>query len=168
MLKQPFNRSTLQRITCGTLNLNHIFLFLAIVSPLLVLARAWRPGAPYHGWRLAAVVVLAVTAVAWLFWPDVAGYAGGCAWFLLPFLPAIGLRKRAELAAHGDYQSAAKFGAALQILHPTSELREQVRLFRHLESNPALRTGSAPIPTEHEITASARRSQLRNAPGVLI
>jgi len=61
------------------LNLNHIFLFLAIASPLLVLARAWRPSAPYHGWRLAALVVLAVTAVAWLFWPDGRGgiWGGG-------------------------------------------------------------------------------------------
>ena len=150
------------------MNLNHIFLFLAIVSPLLVLARAWRPGAPYHGWRLAAVIVLAVTAVAWLLWPDAAGYIGGCAWLILLFLPTIGLRKMTQLAAHGDYQSAGKLGAALQILHPSGELREQVRLFRHLESSPALRTGSAPIPTEHEITASPRRSQLRNTPAVIV
>jgi len=150
------------------LSLNHILLFLAIVSPLLVLARAWRPGAPYHGWRLAALVVLAVTTVAWLFWSGVAGYVGGFAWFLFLFLPTIGLRKMTQLAAHGDYQSAGKLGAVLQILHPTSELREQVRLFRHLESNPALQTGSAPLPTEHEITASTRRSQFRNTPAVLV
>jgi len=150
------------------LSLNHILLFLAIVSPLLVLARAWRPGAPYRGWRVAALAVLAVTAVAWLFWPRAAGYVGGLAWFLFLFLPTIGLRKMTQLAAHGDYQSAGKLGAALQILHPTSELREQVRLFRRLESNTALRTGSAPIPTAHQITASTRRSQLRNAPAVLV
>jgi membrane associated rhomboid family serine protease len=149
------------------LSLNHILLFLAIVSPLLVLARAWRPGAPYHGWRLAAILVLAVTAVAWLFWSGAAGYVGGFAWFLFLFLPTIGLRKMTQLAAHGDYQSARKLGAALQILHPTSELREQVRLFRHLESNRVIRTGAAPIPTKHEITASTRRSQFRNAPAVL-
>src|SRR5439155_15951454 len=87
------------------MNLNHIFLFLAIVSPLLVLVRAWRPGAPYHGWRLAALIVLAVTAVAWLLWPDASGYLGGAAWFLLLFLPAIGLRKVSQLAAQGDYES---------------------------------------------------------------
>ena len=150
------------------MNLNHIFLFLAIVSPVLVLARAWRPGAPYHGWRLAAVIVLGVTAVAWLLWPDAAGYIGGCAWLILLFLPTIGLRKMTQLAARGDYHSAGKLGAALQILHPTSELREQVRLFRHLESSPALRTGPAPIPTKQEITASPRRNQLRNAPAVLV
>jgi len=87
-------------------NLNHIFLFLAIVSPLLVLARGWRPSAPYHGSRLAAFVVLAVTVIAWLLWPDVSGYVGGAAWFLLLFLPAIALRKITQLAAQGHYESA--------------------------------------------------------------
>jgi len=111
-----------------------------MVSPLLVLARAWRPSVPYHGWRLAALVVLAVTAVAWLLWPDASGYVGGATWFLLLFLPAIGLRKVMQLAAKGDYESAGKLGAALQVLHPSAELREQVRLFRHLESNPGHRS----------------------------
>jgi len=117
------------------LNLNHILLFLALVSPLLVLARAWRPSSPYRGWRLAAVIVLAVTAVAWFLWPDVSGYVGGAAWFLLLFLPTIALRKITQLAAQGNYESAGRLGAAIQILHPTAELREQIRLFRHLKSN---------------------------------
>ena len=133
------------------MNLNHIFLFLAIVSPLLVLARAWRPSAPYHGWRLAALVVLAVTAVAWLLWPDVSGYVGGAAWFLLLFLPAIALRKITQLAAQGDYESAGRLGAALQILHPTAELREQVRLFRHLKSNAAHSRAFSSVPADHDI-----------------
>jgi membrane associated rhomboid family serine protease len=149
------------------LNLNHIFLFLAIVSPLLVLARAWRPGAPYHSWRLAALVVLAVTAVAWLLWRNVSGYIGGAAWFLLLFLPAIGLRKITQLAAHGDYESAERLGAALQILHPTAELREQVQLFRHLKSNATHSRAFSSIPADHDIAPSKRRSQLRSAPAVL-
>jgi membrane associated rhomboid family serine protease len=148
-------------------NLNHIFLFLAIISPLLVLARAWRPGTPYHGWRLAAVVVLAVTVVVWFLWPAAAGYIGGFAWFLLLFLPAIGLRKMMQLAAQGDYQSAGNLGAALQILHPSSELRQQVRLFRHCDSGAAVR-GSVFSPTTHEIKRSPRRNQLQQAPAVLV
>jgi len=168
MLKQPFNRSTLQRITCGTLNLNHIFLFLAIVSPLLVLARAWQPGAPYHGWRLAAIVVLTITAVGWFFWPNAAGYIGGGGWLLLLFLPTIGLRKMTQLAAQGDYQSARRLATALQILHPTAELREQVRLFRHLESNAAHRSVFSSVRDDHDIAHSTLRSQLRSAPAVLV
>jgi membrane associated rhomboid family serine protease len=150
------------------LNLNHIFLFLAIVSPLLVLARAWRPSTPYHGWRLAALVVLAVTAIGWFLWPDASGYVGGAAWFLLLFLPAIALRKITQLAAQGDYESAGKLGATLQILHPTAELREQVRLFRHLKSDAAHSRAFRPIPGDHDIAPSTRRSQLRSAPAVFV
>lgn len=150
------------------MNLNHILLFLAIVSPLLVLARAWRPSSPYHGWRLAALVVLAVTAVAWLLWPGVSGYVGGTAWFLLLFLPAIALRKITQLAAQKDYESAGRLGAALQILHPTTELREQVRLFRRLKSNPANSRAFSSVPTHHDIAPSTRRSQLRTAPAVFV
>ena len=81
------------------MNLNHIFLFLAVISPLLVLARAWRPGPIYRGWRVAALVVLVITGVTWIFFRSAAGYIGGGAWFAFLFLPAIGLRKVTELAA---------------------------------------------------------------------
>lgn len=150
------------------MNLNHIFLFLAIVSPLLVLARAWRPGGPYHGWRLAAVIVLAMTGVAWVLWRDFAGYVGGGAWFLLLFLPAIGLRKMTQLATERNYEGAAKLGTTLRILHPSRELRDQVQLLRQLESNPALRTNFRSVPTEHEMSPSGRRDRLRITPAVLI
>lgn len=150
------------------MNLNHIFLFLAIVSPLLVLARAWRPSTPYHGWRLAALIVLAVTAVAWFLWPNVSGYVGGAAWFLLLFLPTIALRKITQLAAQGDYESAGRLGAAIQILHPTAELREQIRLFRNLKSEPAHSRASSSVPTDYDMATSTRRSLLRSAPAVLI
>jgi membrane associated rhomboid family serine protease len=150
------------------MNLNHILLFLAIVSPLLVLARGWRPGQPYHGWRIAAIVVLAVTAIAWLLWPNISGYVGGAAWFLLLFLPAIGLRKITQLAAQGDYESAGRLGAALQTLHPTAELREQVRLFRHLKSNPAHPRRFSSAPAGRDIAPSTRRSQIRSAPTVFV
>ena len=73
-----------------------------------------------------------------------------------------------ELATQGRYESAAKLGAALQILHPSRELREQVRLFRHLESNPALRTNFRSVSTDHEMAPSARRDQFRITPAVLI
>ncbi len=150
------------------MNLNHILLFLAVISPLIVLARAWRPSAPYHGWRIAALIVLAITGVAWLFWRGAAGYIGGCAWFLLLFLPAIGLRKMTELATQGNYKAARKLGASLQILHPTPELRDQIRLFCQLESQANHRAAAGPISIEYETARRARRSQLRNAPAVLI
>jgi membrane associated rhomboid family serine protease len=149
------------------LNLNHILFFLAIVSPLLVLARAWRPGGPYRGWRLAALIVLTVTAGAWFFWADAAGYIGGLAWLLLLFLPAIGLRKMTQLAEQGDYRSAGNLAAAVQILHPSSELRKQVRWLRQSASDPALRRAFVSTPKGQERTVSSRSSQLRDAPAVV-
>jgi membrane associated rhomboid family serine protease len=149
-------------------NLNHILLFLAIVSPLVVLARAWRPSAPYHAWRIAALIVLAITAIAWLFFRDGAGYIGACSWFVLLFVPAIGLRKMTEFAAQRKYRSARKLGEALQILHPTSELCDQVQLFRELESQVSHRTGYHSAPVGYETPRRARYSQLRSAPAVFI
>ena len=146
------------------MDLNHIFLFLAVISPLLVLARAWRPSAPYHGWRIAALVVLGITAVAWILAPRAAGYMGGLAWVVLLFLPAIGLHKMTELAAKGDYRSAGKLGAILQILHPSAELRDQIRLFRHLEPHQNYPVAFASVPVADRV----RHSQLRSAPAVLV
>jgi membrane associated rhomboid family serine protease len=145
-------------------DLNHILLFLAVVSPLLVLARAWRPGAPYHGWRIAALIVLGSTVVAWMLAPVAAGYIGAFAWVVLLFFPAIGLRKMTEFAAQGDYKSAGKLGTILQILHPSAELRDQVRLFRHLESHQKQRVVFRSGPSARRV----RHSPLRNAPAVLV
>ena len=150
------------------MSLNHIFLFLATVSPLLVLARAWRPGTPYHDWRFAALITLGTTGVAWFYWTDAAGYIGGGAWFFLLFLPAIGLRKMTQLATQGDYKSAANLGAALQILHPSGDLRERIRVFRRLGSNPEFRRNFSSVPTDHEMARSAWRDQFRNTPAVFI
>jgi membrane associated rhomboid family serine protease len=149
-------------------SLNHIFLFLAVISSLLVLARAWRPGAPYRGWRIAAVVVLAITSIAWLFWRDAAGYFGGGTWFVLLFLPTIGLREMNDLAVQRNYRLARKLGVALQILHPTSEMRSQLQLLRQLESQANHRNAFSSVPIGYESARPRRHSQLRSAPAVLI
>ena len=150
------------------MNLNHIFLFLAVISPLLVLARAWRPGSIYRGWRIAAFVVLVITGAAWISFRSAAGYIAGGAWFAFLFLPAIGLRKVTELAARQHYRSARKLAAVLQVLHPSAELREQIQLFRHLESHQNDRAGVASFPIQHEIAEKDRHRHFRNAPAVFI
>ena len=150
------------------MGLNHIFLFLAVVSPLLVLARAWRPGGAYRGWRIAALVVLVITGLAWMLSRGAAGYIGGGAWFALLFLPAIGLRKMTEFAARGDYKSARKLGATLQILHPSTELREQVRLFHRLESRQSHRATFSSVAVKDEISQQVQPRYFRSAPAVLI
>src|SRR5262249_16348349 len=138
------------------------------ISSLLVLARAWRLSAPYHGWRVAALVVMGITSVAWLFWRDAAGYIGGGAWFVLLFVPTIGLRKMTDLAAAGNYRSARKLGAGLQILHPTSEMRSQMQLLRRLESQAKERSAFASVTTGRKTAGHRLPGQLRNAPAVLI
>lgn len=143
------------------MDLNHIFLFIAIISPLLVLARAWRPGGIFRGWRIAAVIVLVITGVAWLFFREHAGYVGGGAWFALLFLPAVGLRKASQLAAQGRYKSARRLTALLQLLHPAAQLRDQLQLFRSLESK---RGSEVEVKVESLPDALFRR--LRTAPGV--
>lgn len=116
------------------MDLNHIFLFVAVVSPVLVLARAWRPGGIFRGWRVAAIVVLAITAAAWFFKPTMAGYVGGGAWFVLLFVPAVGLRKATQLAEQGRYETAARLTAFLRWFHPTAQVRQQLAIFRRLAS----------------------------------
>jgi membrane associated rhomboid family serine protease len=142
---------------------NHIFIFIALISSLLVLARAWRPGGIFRGWRVAAIIVLAITAVMWLFFRDYAGFVAGGAWFALLFLPMVGLRRASQLAAEGRYQSAARLARALTVLHPTSQLREQVENFERLDAQ----HGPAP-----EIESDSLREtilwRLRAAPAVTL
>lgn len=146
------------------LDLNHIFLFIAVVSPLAVLARAWRPGGTYRGWRIAAFVVLAITGVAWLIFRDMAGFIGGGVWFAFLFLPAVGLRRMADLAAQHRYRDARKVATMLQILHPSEQLRRQVHLLRTLESGENVGFTPAAPPR----SAQDRRRRFQGAPAVLV
>ena len=144
------------------MDLNHIFLFIAVISPLLVLARAWRPGGIFRGWRIAAIIVLVITGFSWLFFRECAGYVGGGAWFALLFLPAVGLRKASQLAAQGRYQSARRLSKALQFLHPTAQVRDQLQHLERLELR-------GHVGDEMQTDAPQDRSgRLRHAPVVLI
>ena len=145
------------------MDINHIFLFVAVVSSLLVLARAWRPGGIFRGWRVAAIIVLVITGGSWLWKPSMSGYIGGGAWFALLFLPAVGLRKASLLATQGRYESARRLTAALQFLHPTAQVRDQLRLFQTLEA----RHGSI-RETESDALQQNRQQRLRSAPAVVI
>jgi rhomboid protease GluP len=148
-------------------DLNHILLFVALSTSLIVLARAWRPSAGiYRGWRVSSLVVLAITGISWLFFRKHAGFIGGGAWFALLFLPVVGLRKVTELATRRRYAAARRLATALQIVHPSAELRDQIQLFRALESGQTVGfdSGIPPRPV------SERRRTLRGAPvvGILI
>jgi len=73
-----------------------------------------------------------------------------------------------QLAAKGDYESAANLGVMLQILHPSGELRERIRVFRHLSSNPEVRSNVTFVTADCETAPSSWRNQLRNTPAVFI
>ncbi len=116
------------------LDLNRLLLFIAVLSPIVVLVRTARRASLNRGWRLAAFAVLFVTALAWLVAPPFAGYAGGGAWLLLLLLPAIGLRKEAELAAVERYGAARRIASVLRWLHPVQALRDELLFLRAMEA----------------------------------
>lgn len=112
------------------LDLNHILLFVACVSPLVLIAQGWRQGGMDRGWRVAAVAVLLVTGMSWIISPDVAGFVGGGAWLALILVPSLGLRKIAELTAQQRYAHARWIAQALRFVHPADRLRQQSELLR--------------------------------------
>lgn len=115
------------------LDLNHILLFIACVSPVVLLAQTWKRGGLNRCWRMAAIAVLAVAGVSWLVKPDLAGFIGGGAWFALMLVPSLALRKAAELVAQQRYASAWRLARLLRFLHPADGLFEQSKMLRALE-----------------------------------
>ncbi|HMG04836.1 MAG TPA: hypothetical protein VK581_05200, partial [Chthoniobacterales bacterium] len=94
------------------IDLNHILLFIACVSPMVLLAQTWKRGGMNRGWRLAALAVLIVTGVSWIVLPNMAGFVGGGAWVALMLVPAMALRKATELAEQQRYTSARRLARA--------------------------------------------------------
>lgn len=115
------------------LDLNHILLFVACVSPLVLLAQTLRSGTLYRAWQLASLAVLLVTGISWMVRPDTAGFVGAGAWMALLVVPAIGLRKISEFASGQRYGRARRLARALVFLHPGSALRAQAELLHALE-----------------------------------
>jgi membrane associated rhomboid family serine protease len=84
------------------MELNHLFLFTAIASSIIVFAQSFRVRDVRM--RLAAALVLIVSAVSWLLAPPIAGWIGGIAWCALLFVPAC-LRRRRRAARAPFYRS---------------------------------------------------------------
>jgi membrane associated rhomboid family serine protease len=149
------------------IELNHIFLFLALVSPIAVLARSWQADAGQRSWRIAAGVVLAVTGVSWVLIREEAGYIGAGAWFALLFLPAMGLKRMTELALQEDYRSARRLATALHWLHPSADLRDQIRTLRTMELRQ--QTGDMPrSPFARDQRFRLQPRGVRGAPAVML
>ena len=109
------------------LDLNHILLFVALVSPAVLLIQIWR-GAADPNWRNAAAAVLVITGIAWLLAAEQAGFIGGGAWLVLLFVPATWMRKSIELAQCGEMRKARRLLFALRVIHPGSAVREHARV----------------------------------------
>lgn len=115
------------------MSLNHILLFVALVSPIAVLFRSQRSSELHRTWRASSLAVLITTVVSWFFFPKAAGFIGGGAWFALLLLPAIASRKLNEFALCERFGSARRLANFLALVHPSGAIREQARLYRALE-----------------------------------
>jgi membrane associated rhomboid family serine protease len=153
-------------LTPEVIDLNHVFLFLSVFFSLGVLGRAWRGGSIYRGWQIAATTVLVITALGWIFSRSHAGYVGGIAWLILLFLPAVGMRRVAELSAHHQYRAARKLALVLKWLHPSSDMRQQIETLRRLEERQAAGLISPAAPQRP--ASRVRNWRLQNAPAVVM
>ena len=140
------------------MDLNHIFLFIALISPLAVIIRSQRAAHLNRRLRNASFAVLIVTGVSWLFFPRQAGFIGGAIWFTLLLLPAIASHKLADFALREQFTAARRLAYFLSIIHPAPTARDQVRFFRALET---AKTGDTP-------RALDLLQSMQSAPGTMI
>ncbi len=142
------------------IDLNHILLFIAVVSPLILLVRIARLRNPRnHGWRIAAIIVLAGCALAWFVVPAIAGYVGGILWAFLLLIPSLSDRRIEELFLTGRFADARRLAVVRQSLHPWKDSPFRPSLFRILEQASAGRFDLAldRLAVEREaITPAAR------------
>lgn len=129
------------------LDLNHILLFIAVASPVILLWRLRQlRNAAQPGWASAAIVVLVGAGVTWLFAPSIAGYVGGTLWALLLLAPSLVERRIASLLLEKHYQSARRLALVRQALHPWNDSSHLPWLLRAMELAQA---GTLPAALEH-------------------
>jgi rhomboid protease GluP len=116
------------------IDLNHILLFLAVVSPLIVLVRIARLRNPRNqGWLIASIIVLMVCAVAWLSIPRLAGFLGGAAWFCLLLVPSFSERAIAHALMAGRFGQGRRLALVRRVLHPWEDSPYRSAIIRSLE-----------------------------------
>ncbi len=116
------------------IDLNHILLFIAIVSPLILLARIARLRNPQnHGWRIAALIVLTGCLGTWLVVPAIAGFIGGTLWCLLLLIPSLSERKIEDLLLARRFSDARRLAGIRRALHPWEDSPYRPALLRCLE-----------------------------------
>ena len=116
------------------LDLNHILLFIAVVSPLILLARIARlHNSRNRGWKTAAIIVLAICAICLWLAPSLAGYVGGTFWCLLLVVPSLAERQIDGALLAQRFAEARRIAIVRRILHPWDDSPHRPTLFRSLE-----------------------------------
>jgi rhomboid protease GluP len=116
------------------IDLNHILLFIAIVSPLVLLGRFWRMRTGrQRGWKIAAAIVLAGACFAFALVPSIAGFVGGTLWSLLLLLPSLLERRIDGLLLEKRFGRARNFAIVRRIFHPWDDSPYRPSLLRCLE-----------------------------------
>lgn len=142
------------------LDLNHILLFIALASPVVLLWRLvrlhrTRPA----GWTAAAIIVLLGSGISWLLAPSIAGYIAGGIWALLLLVPSLAERKIAVLLVEKRYRPARRLALVRRMLHPWNDSPQLPSLLRVLE---LARDGQLPVALDRlaiqrsETTSSGR------------
>jgi rhomboid protease GluP len=126
------------------IDLNHILLFIAIVSPLILLARLSRMRTGrQRGWKIAAAIVLGGAGFSWALVPSLAGFVGGTLWGLLLLLPSIAERSIDALLLEKRFGRARNLAVVRRIFHPWDDSPYRPSLLRCLELARAGRMNAA-------------------------
>lgn len=124
----------IERRLAFLIDLNHILLFLAVASSLILLARLVRLRRDRPaGWMTASVLVLASCGISYLFAPALAGYIGGFFWALLLLFPSFAERKIGQLLLEKRYAAARNLAVVRRALHPWDDSPHLPALLRALE-----------------------------------
>src|SRR5207244_7275353 len=116
------------------IDLNYILLFIAVGSPLVLLAQLWRSRAARHReWKIGAAIVLFGTVIAFMFAHAIAGYVGGALWGLLLLLPSVLERGIGTLLLERRYGRARQYALVRQILHPWGDFVYRSTVLRCIE-----------------------------------
>lgn len=147
-------------------DLNHILLFIAWISPAVLLVRTWRGGVD-PSWRRAAITVLFITTAATILARRHAGFIAAGAWLALLVLPAIAIHKAQESAQSGRFRLARLLLNAIRPLHPARSVREHLLMIAAVES--AHRAGRAlPILAPRAMLFGRARVRMSGAVATLI
>jgi rhomboid protease GluP len=116
------------------IDLNHLLLFIAVVSSLILLVRLIRiRDSRNRGWFIAASIVLLVSLAGWLLAPFLAGYIGGAVWCFLLVGPTIAERRIERALLNHRFSQARQIASVRRLLHPWNDSPYRPSILQGLE-----------------------------------